>query len=426
VTTPVPAAFHIRPSRGWLNDPNGMIHHDGRWHVFFQHNPAAARHTNIHWGHVSSPDLLSWTEHPVAFGPTPDDPDGGGCWSGVCVVDGDRVAAVYTGIRSTALDSTVCLRYAADVGLERWSPPLVVALQADVPAEVGLREMRDPVLFAALGRRWALLGGGLDDGTPVLLLWSCDDLESWRFERVWLTGSDPVLRRLAPAEMWECPQLVEVDGSWVLLVSLWRDNRLEGTVAAVGSMGVDAHGRPQLTLRGGGRVDEGRAFYAPQVALDPDGPWLLGWVMESGVPDDAPNDTVAGCLTLPRRLSLIDDRCVSGADPRTRRLIGPLVPVDDGAVPACAHLSVDDGGATLVGSQGPVMLPAGAEVWLDGDVVEVYPADGVPVTLRHPLTSPWLIAPGGRVTVRQVVTAPTACVRQGGRPGDRPAGRNAS
>jgi len=191
-------------------------------------------------------------------------------------------------------------------------------------------------------------------------------------------------------------------------------------------MGVDAHGRPQLTLRGGGRVDEGRAFYAPQVALDPDGPWLLGWVMESGVPDDAPNDTVAGCLTLPRRLSLIDDRCVSGADPRTRRLIGPLVPVDDGAVPACAHLSVDDGGATLVGSQGPVMLPAGAEVWLDGDVVEVYPADGVPVTLRHPLTSPWLIAPGGRVTVRQVVTAPTACVRQGGRPGDRPAGPNAS
>ena len=424
MTSPAPAAFHIRPSRGWLNDPNGMIHRDGRWHVFFQHNPAEARHTDIHWGHVSSPDLLSWTEHPVAFGPTPDGPDAGGCWSGVCVVDHDRIAAVYTGIRTSSLDSTVCLRYAADAGLERWSPPVVVAVAKDVPAEVGLREMRDPVLFTAVGRRWALLGGGLADGTPVVLLWSCDDLESWRFERVWLSGADPVLSGLGRAEIWECPQLVEVDGSWVLLVSLWRDNQLEGTVAGVGSMGVDAQGRPELTLRGGGRVDEGGAFYAPQVALDPDGPWLVGWVMESGVPDDAPDDAVAGCLTLPRRLSVIDDRLVSRADPRTRRMVGPVVPTvpgTDGAVPACAHLSVDgvdgvvgDGDATLVGSQGPVVLPAESQAWVDGDVVEVYPADGVPVTVRHPMTSPWVITAGGvkRVTVRQVLTHPL-----------RPAGR---
>ena len=88
----------------------------------------------------------------------------------------------------------------------------LVAREDDVPAEVGVREMRDPFLFAALGRRWALLGGGLADGTPVPLLWSCDDLESWRFERVWLTSADPVLSGLAPAEIWECPQLVEVEG----------------------------------------------------------------------------------------------------------------------------------------------------------------------------------------------------------------------
>ena len=392
----MPATFHIRPSRGWLNDPNGMIHRDGRWHVFYQHNPAAARHTDIHWGHVSTPDLLSWEEHPVAFGPTPGGPDAGGCWSGVCVVDGDRTAAVYTGIRTSARDSTVCLRYAADPGLECWSAPVVVARQEAVPAVVGLREMRDPVLFTAEGRRWALLGGGLVDGTPVLLLWSCDDLEAWRFECVWLTGADPVLAGLAPAEIWECPQLVEVDGSWVLLVSLWRDDRLEGTVAGVGSMGVDGQGRPELTLRGGGRVDDGAAFYAPQVATDPDGPWLLGWVMESGAPDDAPDDAVAGCLTLPRRLSVVDDRVASQPDPRIRGLIGPVVPEfpgAEGALPACAHLRVDRAAvaATVVGSLGPVDLPAGSEVWVDGDVVEVYPPGGVPVTVRHPQTSPWVL-----------------------------------
>ncbi|MEO7061467.1 MAG: hypothetical protein ABI083_17240, partial [Lapillicoccus sp.] len=231
----------------------------------------------------------------------------------------------------------------------------------------------------------------------------CDDLEAWRFEKVWLTGTDPVLAALGDAAIWECPQLVEVDGSWALLVSLWRDHQLEGTVAGVGSMGADAQGRPHLTLSGGGRVDEGAAFYAPQVALDPDGPWLLGWVMEDGVADDAPADTVAGCLTLPRRLSVVAGRLVSEADSRTHRLVGEVVGAADGVVPACAHLRVAGGDATLVGSQGPVTLPAGAQVWLDGDVVEVYPPGGVPVTVRHPRTSPWVVAGEGTVTIREIL-----------------------
>jgi beta-fructofuranosidase len=106
--------YHVAPTRGWLNDPNGMIHRDGRWHVFFQHNPDEARHGNIAWGHVSSPDLVAWTEHPVAFRPQPGGPDGGGCWSGVAVVDGERVAVAYTGIEAGPVRSTVCLRYAVD------------------------------------------------------------------------------------------------------------------------------------------------------------------------------------------------------------------------------------------------------------------------------------------------------------------------
>jgi len=84
-------AYHVAPARGWLNDPNGLVHCAGRWHVFFQHNPDAARHGNIAWGHVSSTDLATWQEHPLAFRPQPAGPDRGGCWSGVSVVDGERV-----------------------------------------------------------------------------------------------------------------------------------------------------------------------------------------------------------------------------------------------------------------------------------------------------------------------------------------------
>ena len=54
--------LHIHPRSGWLNDPNGLCRIDGTYHVFFQHNPAAPVHADIHWGHVSSTDLLHWTE----------------------------------------------------------------------------------------------------------------------------------------------------------------------------------------------------------------------------------------------------------------------------------------------------------------------------------------------------------------------------
>ncbi|MBO9705839.1 MAG: glycoside hydrolase family 32 protein, partial [Arthrobacter sp.] len=36
--------LHPRPAQGWLNDPNGVSHVNGRYHVFFQYNPESARH----------------------------------------------------------------------------------------------------------------------------------------------------------------------------------------------------------------------------------------------------------------------------------------------------------------------------------------------------------------------------------------------
>lgn len=408
MSEPSRAGYHIQPARGWTNDPNGMIVRDGRWHVFFQHNPSAASHTDIHWGHVSSDDLATWTEHHVAFGPTPDGPDQGGCWSGVCLDLGDRVAALYTGIVTSPVDSTVCLRYASDPFLDDWSAPVVVATVPNLSgAGAQIREMRDPFVFESGGRRWALLGAGLTDGTPALLLWSCDDLQSWRFERVWVTGADPVLGPLAPAEIWECPQLVEVDGAWVLLVSLWRDNQLEGTVAAVGAMSTAPDGTPQLTMRGGGRIDEGRSLYAPQVALDDDGPWFLGWVMQVGAPHESPEDAVAGCLTLPRRLRLDGDRVHSAVDRRLQALLGPEVEAGPGGeLPPRVHVRAAADAVTLRGRELSVTLPPGAEAWVDGEVLEVYPVDEPARTYRDPGTAGWhVVGDSTAAVIRSVRTS---------------------
>jgi beta-fructofuranosidase len=405
---PSRAGYHIQPKRGWTNDPNGMLFRDGRWHVFFQHNPTGAFHTDIHWGHVSSGDLVRWREHPVAFGPVPGGPDRGGCWSGVCVDLGDRVAAVYSGIVTSAVDSTVCVRYATDPDLDEWSDPVVVATVPPLPSgETPVREMRDPFLFTWHGRRWALVGSGLADGTSAVLLWSCDDLETWRFERVWVTPADPVLGSFALAEIWECPQLVELDGSWVLLLSIWRDNQLEGTIAAVGTLTAANDGSPEIAVRGGHLVDEGRSLYAPQVALDPDGPWLVGWVMQVGAPTESAEDAVSGCLTLPRRLRVAGDTVLSRIDSRLDALLGEPVTLEaDGPLPEYAHVASRTDAVTLRGTELSVTLLPGTEAWVDGEVLEVYPPDAPPRTYRDPGTSAWQLADRATdVSVRRVVTS---------------------
>ena len=74
-----------------MNDPNGVIQWNGRYHLFFQYNPDGAYHANMHWGHAVSDDLAHWEELPIAIAPTPNSPDEAGIWSG-CMVDDWRCA----------------------------------------------------------------------------------------------------------------------------------------------------------------------------------------------------------------------------------------------------------------------------------------------------------------------------------------------
>ncbi|WP_164860150.1 glycoside hydrolase family 32 protein [Actinomyces wuliandei] len=432
-------SYHLRPGSGWLNDPNGMVRADGVWHVFFQHNPAAPAHGQIAWGHATSRDLASWNLQPVAFSPSPGAPDAFGCWSGVFVPGHDRPAVVYSGIADDSLQSTICLRWGSP-DLREWGAPVVVGHTPDAD---GVAVMRDPFVLEHAGRRLAVLGAGLDDGAPAVLMFDRSDELSWRYSGV-LVADDPVLRAVGEADIWECPQLFPLGGCWVLIVSLQVGGMLDTVAAAVGDL-VEEGGSWRFVAQHAHAVDAGSSLYAPQVVAagsqhgtdqDEDGPvavpggqapppsegeepLLIGWVRQ-GHQDPAVRDH-AGCLSLPRRLRLVDGVVTSRVDPGAARALAPGLPrrlpagevglgerrwvvdVVGGAASETTGEAAGEGVRLRHPELGTYALDPGDQVWVDGAVVELYRASGLPATWRH--DEPWtLLVPGdGAVEVRDVV-----------------------
>lgn len=411
--------LHGRPARGWLNDPNGLCRVDGRYHVFFQHNPDAAVHGAICWGHISSPDLLHWREHPIALRPVAGGLSAGGCWSG-CVVDEDGVpTAVYTALPDEDAGHAVVALARSDRTLEHW--------QQDPrpgpgrPDDGSVTDVRDPFLFTYAGHRYAVQGAGRAGGPPSLLVWGCDELTTWVPLGSLLDITDPLAAEVAPADIWECPNLVQVDGTWVLLVSIWRftagASELVGVRYLLGDLQPDGAGL-RFRPTAGGVLDDGPAFYAPQVLVDDDRVLLWGWAWELGrTVAEVEAAGWAGVLTFPRKLAVKEGGdgpvLVCGpaaeltalrrgllADPTTKPFAEPAFEV---VATGPVRLELVDAGADAVrsvaGTAGSPELPA--RILVDGSMLEVF-ADGRSWTGRgYPRASErWrLVADPDAVTV---------------------------
>jgi beta-fructofuranosidase len=405
-------SLHVMPPSGWLNDPNGLSRIDGTYHVFYQYNPDGPVHENVHWGHASSTDLLSWIDEPIALTPQPGGLDANGCWSG-CIVDDDGVpTAVYTAVADTAQNTQVALAR-SDRTLRSWKQDPVGKI--GTPDDPAITDVRDPFVFSYDGHRYAVQGSGHRTGSPQLLLYGCDDLERWTFLGPLLSADDPIAAAVAPANIWECPNLFRLGESWVLIVSLWRsgqggEHQLSGVRYLLGDLIERPEGGLRFEPTSGGTVDSGPTFYAPQVLVEPDRVLVWGWAWEGADRSDAEICAAGWCgtLTYPRELTLVDRALVSRPAGELTGLRREALAYESGAVvPAVAFEVISREGVRLRlvdPSTGEEQVVAKADgptrLLVDGSLVELFGQGPSYTTRAYPNADrQWVVDASGPLDV---------------------------
>jgi beta-fructofuranosidase len=302
-------AVHLRPPAHWINDPNGLVFHDGHYHVFFQYNPHSARHADMHWGHYRSPDLIHWEHLSIALAPTAGGEDDGGVWSGNAVSTEGQLIAFYSAKRDDRWWQPVTSAASHDGGLTFTKRPgLLIPEPAD---ETSM--FRDPYVWRD-GDRWRMLvGAGLTDGRGAAQQYLSDDLENWEYIGPFLARApEPLPGGKDTEEGWECVQYADFgDGRGVLLLSAWDPEG--GASHSAAYPGRDQGIR--LAAEAPQRLDHGPEFYAPALLHAPDGRWLMwGWAWEArdevqvGAPSTWTDEVGwAGMLSLPREVTLGSD-----------------------------------------------------------------------------------------------------------------------
>ena len=304
--------FHVRPPRGYLNDPNGPVVVDGLVHLYYQYRYTLDLESPVLWGHATSPDLVRWEYHRPAIGPHPLAGDRDGCWSGNTVVDpAGGVRAFYSGrVAGQRLQETL-----SAVSFDRghsFGPPH--PLVPDPGVEEQIVELRDPFVWRDDDRWRMALGAGTTSGTAMIRLYTSTDLEDWPYagKLAWMPRT-----RTATWDsgvMWECPQIVLHPRGPVAVVGSYAP--LDGVMNAL-SFAVPTGTDREVAATSLHLVDHGPNFYAASVLNDPDGGAVVwGWATEGRAPQWCAEAGWSGVITLPRRVDVRPDGSLASSPVR--------------------------------------------------------------------------------------------------------------
>lgn len=301
--------FHVTPTVGWMNDPNGFSVYQGKVHLFYQYYPYNTEWGPMHWGHQVTEDMVHWQECKAALAPDKDY-DKDGCFSGSAIETAEGHVLLYTGVAEDKEKGeerqNQCI--AVGDGSEYRKTAKCPVITGDMlPEGFSRRDFRDPKIWKD-GDCYYLVAGSRDEyGNGQVVLFSGLDLYNWRYEGVLAHNGGKI------GSMWECPDFFALDGADILICSP-QDMEAQAYEFHNGNNAVyffGSYDKEQKIYSKGKPVslDYGLDFYAPQTTCLPDGRRILIAWMQSWENSFVPKGRKwRGMMTLPRELAVKDGR----------------------------------------------------------------------------------------------------------------------
>lgn len=228
--------FHGQPATNWTNEPHGLVFYNNKFHVFFQKNANGPYMARLHWGHISSPDMLNWTEEKIAIGPS-ETYDSKGCWSG-CVFTDDVFTAGLPTIFYTGVDyakASIDKATPTDNGLISW---IKDSSNPQVPNKpTGLSDdFRDPCVFTSNGNLYMIVGTSKNGLGATTLHKYNSTLKTWSNDgKIFYQSSSTNY-----GTFWEMPVITPMaDGKWLFAATPLGGIQGVETLYWVGTINAD-------------------------------------------------------------------------------------------------------------------------------------------------------------------------------------------
>jgi fructan beta-fructosidase len=322
--------FHFTPPAKWMNDPNGMVYHNGEYHLFYQHYPEGLTWGPMHWGHAVSKDMVTWEHLPIALYPD----SLGMIFSGSAVVDHNNTSGLGTA-ESPAMVAIFTYHNAEQEkkgSVEYQTQGIAYSLDNGrswtkyennpVLKNPGIKDFRDPkVMWHEEGKKWIMSLAVADH----IRFYSSPNLKDWQLESRFGTDLG------AHGGVWECPDLFKLpikgtsEEKWVLLVSInpgglyggsgtqYFVGNFDGKIFVPDSQFMASQANTVIKsgtveADAGIWIDYGRDNYAGVTwnnIPEKDGRRLfLGWMSNWSYANVVPTKTWRSAMTIPRALSL--------------------------------------------------------------------------------------------------------------------------
>lgn len=315
-------SLHLEPTKGWLNDPNGLVYFGGTYHIFHQYSYEVEGGLKL-WYYYTSKDLINYEDKGVFLKPDREF-DKSGVYSGSANIEGDKVVLYYTGnvkhkgnydyVHNGRGHNTIKLE---TKDFERFSEKELLLSTDDYPNMSN--HVRDPKIFEKDNNKYLILGARDSNDFGCLLVYK--NMEYYK--TIYPTKN--------LGYMWECPDYIEVDGEELLLYSpqgianMYPDNK---NVYQIGYSTISEGIENIEKIDNFKILDYGHDFYASQTFIDEDGNRIMyAWMY---VPDSSYTNPTSqfgyqNCLTIPRVLNFKNGKLYQSIHKSVKKLFGDRI-----------------------------------------------------------------------------------------------------